>query len=105
MLAAAISEPAGQDLSRPATTATRVDDGWVVKGTKRFATMSPAATAVSVAVTYVDRAGSERYGFAIVPTDTPGVEFHDDWDALGMRASASGSVSFHDVRLGAGRDP
>ena len=32
--------------------------------------------------------------------EPPGVEFHDDWDALGMRASASGSVSFHDVRLG-----
>ena len=100
VLAAAISEPAGQDLSRPATTATRVGDGWVVNGTKRFATMSPAATAVSVAVTYRDAGGSERYGFAIVPVSSAGVEFHDDWDALGMRASASGSVSFHDVRLG-----
>ena len=100
VLAAAISEPAGQDLSRPATTAVRVDDGWVVKGTKRFATMSSAATAVTVAVTYRDPAGTERYGFAIVPVGAPGVEFHDDWDALGMRASASGSVSFHDVRLG-----
>ena len=27
--------------------------------------------------------------------------FHDDWDALGMRASASGSVSFEDVRVDA----
>jgi alkylation response protein AidB-like acyl-CoA dehydrogenase len=100
VLAAAISEPAGQDLSRPATTATKAAHGWVVNGTKRFATMSSAATAVSVAVTYVDRDGSERYGFAVVPTDAPGVEFHDDWDAIGMRASASGSVSFHDVQLG-----
>jgi alkylation response protein AidB-like acyl-CoA dehydrogenase len=100
VLAAAISEPAGQDLSRPATTATKVDGGWVVNGTKRFATMSSAATAVSVAVTYVDRDGAERYGFVMVPVGAAGVEFHDDWDALGMRASASGSVSFHDVRVG-----
>jgi alkylation response protein AidB-like acyl-CoA dehydrogenase len=100
VLSAAISEPAGQDLTRPATTATKVHDGWVINGTKRFATMSPAATAASVAVTYVDGAGSERYGFAIVPVTTAGVEFHDDWDALGMRASASGSISFHDVHVG-----
>ena len=100
VLAAAISEPAGQDLSRPATTASRVDDGWVVNGTKRFATMSPSATALSVAVTYVDRTGEERYGFATVPVTASGVEFHDDWDALGMRASDSGSVSFHDVHIG-----
>jgi alkylation response protein AidB-like acyl-CoA dehydrogenase len=100
VLSAAISEPAGQDLSRPATTATKVDGGWVVNGTKRFATMSSASTAASVAVTYVDGAGSERYGFAIVPVSAPGVEFHDDWDAIGMRASASGSVSFHDVHIG-----
>jgi alkylation response protein AidB-like acyl-CoA dehydrogenase len=101
VLAAAISEPAGQDLSRPATTATRADDGWAVSGTKRFATMSPAATALSVAVSYLDQTGSERYGFAMVPLTAPGIEFHDDWDAVGMRASASGSVSFHDVRVGA----
>jgi alkylation response protein AidB-like acyl-CoA dehydrogenase len=97
----AASEPPGQDLTRPATTATAVDGGWVVRGTKRFATMSPAATAMTVAVTYVDANGAERYGFAIIPTNAPGVEFHDDWDALGMRASASGSVSFRDVRLDA----
>lgn len=102
VLATAVSEPAGQDLSRPATTATKIDEGWVVRGIKRFATMSPAATALSVAVTFIDRTGSERYGFAFVPTDAPGVEFHDDWDAIGMRASASGSVSFKDVHLGAG---
>jgi alkylation response protein AidB-like acyl-CoA dehydrogenase len=101
VLAAAISEPAGQDLSRPSTTATRVAGGWNISGTKRFATMSSAATALGVAVTYDDDSGAERYGFAMVPASAAGVEFHDDWDALGMRASASGSVSFHGVRIGA----
>jgi alkylation response protein AidB-like acyl-CoA dehydrogenase len=101
VFAAAASEPSPQDLTRPATTATRVGDGWVVNGRKVFATMAPAATILNVAVTYVDDRGDERYGFALVPRWSAGVVFHDDWDALGMRASASGSVSFEDVALDA----
>lgn len=100
VFAAAASEPAPQDLTRPATTATRAAGGWVVNGRKAFATMAPFATMLNVAVSFVDAAGRDRYGFAFVPTASDGVVFHDDWNALGMRASASGSVSFHDVRLG-----
>jgi alkylation response protein AidB-like acyl-CoA dehydrogenase len=96
--AAAGSEP-GQDLTRPATTATRTDEGWTVSGHKIFCTMSPAADVLYTAVTFTDDAGRELYGYAMVPRDTPGVVVHDDWDALGMRASGSNSVSFEDVRL------
>jgi alkylation response protein AidB-like acyl-CoA dehydrogenase len=35
----------------------------------------------------------------MVPRRAPGVVVHDDWDALGMRASSSHSVTFQDVRL------
>jgi alkylation response protein AidB-like acyl-CoA dehydrogenase len=35
----------------------------------------------------------------MVPSGTPGVILHDDWDALGMRASGSQSVSFEDVHV------
>jgi alkylation response protein AidB-like acyl-CoA dehydrogenase len=35
----------------------------------------------------------------MVPTDAPGVVVHDDWDALGMRASGSNSVSLEGVEL------
>jgi alkylation response protein AidB-like acyl-CoA dehydrogenase len=34
-----------------------------------------------------------------VPTDAPGVVVHDDWDALGMRASGSNSASFEGVEV------
>jgi alkylation response protein AidB-like acyl-CoA dehydrogenase len=95
VLAAAISEP-GQDLTRPATRATRTPSGWRIDGRKMFCTMSPAATALYVAVTCVD---DDRYAYAMVPTDAPGVVVHDDWDALGMRASGSNSVSFEGVEL------
>jgi alkylation response protein AidB-like acyl-CoA dehydrogenase len=95
---AAAGSEAGQDLTRPATTAT-TSDGWIVSGRKVFCTMSPAADIFYTAVTFVDREGRERYGYALVPRRTPGVVVHDDWDALGMRASGSHSVSFEDVRV------
>ena len=88
-----------QDLTRPTTTAKRTETGWVVAGHKVFCTMAPAADVLYTAVTYIDDGGRERYGYAIVPRRTPGVVVHDDWDALGMRASGSHSVSFEEVRL------
>jgi alkylation response protein AidB-like acyl-CoA dehydrogenase len=96
VLAAAISER-GQDLTRPRTLASRTESGWRIDGRKMFATMS--ATDLYVAVTYADGDGVERYAYAMVPTDAPGVVVHDDWDALGMRASGSNSVSFDGVEL------
>jgi alkylation response protein AidB-like acyl-CoA dehydrogenase len=96
---AAAGSEAGQDLTRPATTAARTETGWIVSGRKIFCTMSPAADVLYTAVTFLGKDGEERYGYAMVPRDTPGVVVHDDWDALGMRASGSHSVSFDDVRL------
>jgi alkylation response protein AidB-like acyl-CoA dehydrogenase len=98
VLAAAISER-GQDLTRPGTRATRTSAGWRIDGRKMFCTMSPAATDLYVAVTYADAEDVERYAYAMVPTDAPGVIIHDDWDALGMRASGSNSVSLEGVEL------
>jgi alkylation response protein AidB-like acyl-CoA dehydrogenase len=98
VLAAAISER-GQDLTRPGTVATRTGSGWRIDGRKMFCTMSPAATDLYVAVTYVDEDGVERYAYAMVPTGAPGVIIHDDWDAMGMRASGSNSVSLDGVEL------
>ena len=98
VFASAISEP-GQDLTRPATKATRTTDGWTVAGHKVFSTMSPAADVLYASVAFVGEDGHERYGYAMVPRDAPGVVVHDDWDALGMRASGSHSISFEDVPL------
>ena len=98
VMAAAISEPQ-QDITRPSTVATRTPGGWRIDGRKIFCTMSPAATVLYTAVRLTGDDGSERYGYAMVPAGTPGVEVHDDWDALGMRASGSHTVSFDGVEL------
>jgi alkylation response protein AidB-like acyl-CoA dehydrogenase len=98
VIAAAVSEP-NQNLTQPAASATRNGVGWVLNGRKIFCTMSPAATMLLVSAQYEDSAGDRRYGYAEVPADALGVTIHDDWDALGMRASGSNSVSFEDVHL------
>jgi alkylation response protein AidB-like acyl-CoA dehydrogenase len=98
VMAAAISERS-QDLTRPGTTATRTASGWRIDGGKVFCTMSPAATHLYTAVTFAGDDGAERYGYAQIPVDTPGVVVHDDWDALGMRASGSNSITFEAVEL------
>jgi alkylation response protein AidB-like acyl-CoA dehydrogenase len=99
VIAAAVSEHGLQDLTRPETTAERTPDGWRIDGRKAFCTMAPAATVLFTAVRFVDDDGRERYGYARVPAGTPGVVVHDDWDALGMRASGTNSVSFEGVEL------
>ena len=98
VMATAISEP-GQDLTRPATTALRTETGWRIDGRKIFCTMSPAATVLQTAVTFVGDDGVERYGYAAIDPDAEGVTIHDDWDALGMRASGSHSVTFSGVEV------
>jgi alkylation response protein AidB-like acyl-CoA dehydrogenase len=98
IMAACVSEP-GQDITRPGTTATRTETGWIVQGRKVFCTMSPAATTLYTSVRLEGDAGQELYGYAMIPTTTPGVIVHDDWDALGMRASGSHSVTLDSVEL------
>src|SRR5262249_28768097 len=92
---------ADQDLSRPHTTAIPASrgDGWLINGRKVFSTMSPVADYLTVSVTYQASDGGERYGVVRVPAAAPGVVVNDDWDALGMRASASGSVTYRDVHV------
>ena len=98
VLAAAMSER-GQDLTRPSTTAVRTETGWRVDGHKVFCTMSPAATVLLTSVSFAGADGAERFGYAEIPAGTPGVRVNDDWDALGMRASGSHSVTFEGVEL------
>ena len=101
VIAAAQSEP-GQDLTRPATRAERTPTGWRIDGHKIFCTMSPAATTLLTALSFVDDEGVERYGFVQVPADAPGVTINGDWDALGMRASGSHSITLSGVDVPSG---
>lgn len=43
--------------------------------------------------------GTDDHVFAIVPSDSEGLTFHDDWDNIGQRLSESGGVTLDAVRV------
>ena len=72
------------------TTLERQGDKLVLNGSKYYATGTAFADYASIAV--LDEAG--RDATVIVPTDREGLEVKDDWDGMGQRLTASGSLAF-----------
>ncbi|MDY7099640.1 MAG: acyl-CoA dehydrogenase family protein [Actinomycetota bacterium] len=100
-ICAAVTEP-GTNFFHPTTVLRPDGDGWVLDGSKAFATGSPVATHL---LTHARGEGGDHDGrlvTVVVPVGAPGVAVHDDWDGLGMRSSGSGRVTLEDVRLDGG---
>jgi alkylation response protein AidB-like acyl-CoA dehydrogenase len=95
-LVCAIGAESGTAAGYPLTEASRVNDGWRLNGRKVFGTLSPVAGVVIVSCRARDAGGEWRSAYAFVGRNSPGLVIHDDWDALGMRASGSNSVEFTD---------
>lgn len=76
-------------------------DRYVLNGVKRFAT---GAAVADIVISGAEAVGGPVAGqlavFAVNPR-AEGVEHPDDWDHLGQRSSASGSIRFTDVPIAA----
>jgi alkylation response protein AidB-like acyl-CoA dehydrogenase len=81
----------------PATTARRTANGWAVSGAKRFVTGSEGLAWYLVWATTDEP--EPRVGTFAVPGDAPGIEITRRWDHLGLRASGSHDIAFHDVEI------
>ncbi|MFE5856985.1 acyl-CoA dehydrogenase family protein [Streptomyces sp. NPDC056500] len=71
-------------------------DTLVFTGRKSFSTGSKISD-----VTVIEGVleGTDQHIFAIVPSDSEGLTFHDDWDNIGQRLTESGSVTIDGVRV------
>jgi alkylation response protein AidB-like acyl-CoA dehydrogenase len=98
----ALTEPtAGSDAARIRVAAARDGDGWVINGTKTFITHgSIGEVCVVMAVTDKSRAHRGITAF-IVERGNPGMAAGRKEDKLGMRASDTSEVVFHDCRVAA----
>lgn len=74
--------------------------GYVLTGVKHYATGALFADWIPV----LARAGDEgALHVAYVPADAPGVTVVDDWEGMGQRTTASGTVRLEDVAVPADR--
>ncbi|PRY17186.1 acyl-CoA dehydrogenase family protein [Kineococcus rhizosphaerae] len=73
----------------------RDGEDWVLSGTKNFSTGASVGDVTLVGGLTDDG----RDLLVLVPRETPGFVKGGDWDNLGQRLSASGSVRFDDVRI------
>ncbi|MBT6278024.1 MAG: acyl-CoA/acyl-ACP dehydrogenase [Chromatiales bacterium] len=98
MLICSTTTESGTDNLHPLTEAMRTDSGWSVSGTKYFVTMSPIATHVGLNVRTRDGNG-DYIANVFTRMDAPGIVPGNNWDALGMRASGSQSVTFENCEV------
>jgi len=82
------------------TTARKTEGGWIVNGTKHFASLSGAASCYSMVCTIESNEGKERITNAVylcVPGDAEGFEIFGPWDPVGMRATVSRGLKMDEV--------
>ena len=93
----------GSDAASMRTIAVRTDDGWVLNGAKTFTTHGSIGD-VFVVMAVTDRAaGAKGISAFVVEKGTPGMTPGKKEDKLGMRASDTSEVVFHDCRIPAGQ--
>ena len=80
----------------PAFTLTPDGDGYRLDGSKTFCTGASVGDVTLVAAAI---AGTADGALVAVPRATGGATFSSDWDNLGQRLSASGGVTYRDVRI------
>jgi alkylation response protein AidB-like acyl-CoA dehydrogenase len=83
----------------PRTTARRVGAGWVLDGRKTWSTWLPALTFATVAARVESPGDDPRVGQFLVELRLPGVVRDPRFDALGLRATASGTLILDGVEV------
>jgi SfnB family sulfur acquisition oxidoreductase len=93
--AGAEAEPGASHSPEPRARLHATGDGYVLRGTKDYATGVPFAQWLVV----LARDDSDRLQAAYVPADARGVTIDDNQDGIGERPTASGTVHLDDVRV------
>ncbi|XQU09738.1 acyl-CoA dehydrogenase family protein [Halomonas sp. LY9] len=98
--AIAMSEPhAGSDLAAMKTRATRMDDGWLLNGSKLFITNGQVADLVIVCAKTDPNAGAKGVSLFLVDTTLPGFSRGKPIKKIGQHASDTAELAFDQLKL------
>lgn len=79
------------------TKAVKTDGGWLLNGVKSFGCASGVADEYLVTAILDGYSTAEGLALFFVPRETTGVRLRDDWDAVGMRATANNGIVLENV--------
>ncbi|MGW0158123.1 SfnB family sulfur acquisition oxidoreductase [Mycobacterium sp. NPDC003323] len=104
LLANAQSERGPHPIDVDATTLSRDGENYVLQGRKYYSTGALFADWIVVRASLPGAAGqtptsSTPKALAFIPADTDGLRVVDDWDGMGQRTTASGTVILDTVRV------
>lgn len=102
VFASITSEPASsfRDVFKVKTKIKSNGDGYLLNGTKAWCSLSTAARYYFTWSRLENSKNlSEGLLNVMIPAGRTGVEVLNDWDTIGMRATASNSINFNDVRI------
>jgi alkylation response protein AidB-like acyl-CoA dehydrogenase len=91
----------GSDAFALRTTATRIEDGWLLNGSKTFATNAPESDLFIVFATTDASLGFMGLCAFVVERGTPGLEIGKPFSKMGLRTSHLGDLFFDDCHVGA----
>jgi alkylation response protein AidB-like acyl-CoA dehydrogenase len=96
----AMTEPgSGSDAFSLSTTATPVDAGWILNGSKTFSTNAPESELFVVFATTNRDLGFAGLSAFLVDRDTPGLEVGRPFQKMGLRTSHLSEVFFSDCQI------
>ncbi len=76
------------------------DGGYLLNGTKHFCSGAKGSDLLFVFGVIQDESPLKGAIIsAVIPTDREGIHINDDWNAIGMRQTDSGSTEFHNVKV------
>jgi len=82
----------------PQTKARKISGGYILNGQKVFSTLVPIVDYFGLSTSLDGYSGSASGGCAfLLPRDTPGLEVIETWDAMGMRATGSHTITIREV--------
>ncbi|HZI12984.1 MAG TPA: acyl-CoA dehydrogenase family protein [Myxococcus sp.] len=96
LLQSVVGSEAGTDILHPLTEARQDTLGWRINGRKIFGTLSEVADVFHITVRVPRPDGGYDTAMVTLPRGAPGLTILNDWDALGMRGSASHSLELKD---------
>ncbi|GAB3461933.1 acyl-CoA dehydrogenase family protein [Actinophytocola sediminis] len=86
-----------QGILTPTMTATPVEGGYLVNGSKKPCSLSVSMDLLTASVAVEQPDGSTSFGLLLLPADTPGISVHPFWSTFALAGAESNEVRVSDV--------